>query len=124
MLDFFRSDTRFPHTQYINAQYHASTRNGNFISTLDKKYPLNFCVFGLVTSCLQPNTLISLFCHLSSCSASSDGEAARWFSKDDGPDRGIGLEQPDPELEEYESEYGDDDLGESGKECLCRPKMR
>jgi hypothetical protein len=53
-------------TQYIRAQYQASTKNGNFLNSLLKKYPWNLLVFGLTTSFFHPNTLNSLFLHFGS----------------------------------------------------------
>ena len=53
-------------TQYMRAQYHASTKNGNFLNSLLKKYPLNLFVFGLTTSFFHPNILNSLFLHFGS----------------------------------------------------------
>lgn len=53
-------------TQYIKAQYQASTRNGNFLSSRLKKYPWNRLVFGLTTSFLSPSSRNSRFRHFGS----------------------------------------------------------
>jgi hypothetical protein len=81
-------------TQYIKAQYHASTRNGNFLSSLLKKYSWNCFVFGLTTSFLIPNIDITRVRHFSSSSICESRLAV-----DDGLER--------PESMEL---AGDDDL--------------
>jgi hypothetical protein len=90
-------------TQYIRAQYHASTKNGNFLKRRLRKYPWNLLVFGLTTSFFQPNILSSRFLHLGSWGVSNDGEEARcWSSSNEEEERG--LECPDEEGE-WEGEY-------------------
>ena len=85
-------------TQYMRAQYHASTRNGNFLNSRLKKYPWNLLVFGLTTSFFHPNILNSLFLHFGSWGVSSEGEEARCSSPSNEEEE-RGLECPDEEGE-------------------------
>jgi hypothetical protein len=101
-------------TQYIKAQYQASTKNGNFCNNRLKKYPSNRRVLGDTTSRLNPNTRISRFLQWGSCSGSS-GEEALYPSSSEALDRG--LERPDPD------DAGDDDRGEC-EALRRRSKMR
>lgn len=103
-------------TQYINAQYQASTKNGNFFKSLLKKYPSNRFVFGLTTSLVMPKRRSSRLLHRASPGAGSEGDATRWSSSSEELERG--LERPESV-----------DAGDDERECglgdvRCRLNMR
>lgn len=102
-------------TQYIKAQYQASTKNGNFCNNRLKKYPSNLLVLGDTTSVLYPSTRISRFLQCGSCSGSNDGDDARYPSSSEALD--LGLDRPDPE------DAGDADRGEC-ESRRCRENIR
>lgn len=95
------------HTQYINAQYHASTKNGNFCSNRLKKYPSYLLVFGLTTSLFKPSILISRLCQYGCWSARSEGEDARWWFRSESLERG--LHSVGSNSESVEAEQGEDE---------------
>ena len=64
-------------TQYINAQYHASTKKGNLCKSLLSMRFRKTAVFGVFTVVRQPNATKSRSRHLFSCDSSRDGDRDR-----------------------------------------------